>query len=787
MKNFMRIKIKYPFIIFFLSMLSFTSAYTEDSLENKIVEKIIVIYESADPEIAFDSKIVLSQLKTQENDPFSQTVFDTDLKKLSDQFDRVKPEIKTENEKLLISLYLWPKRMITSINWGGNKIIKTNKLQKELGIKPGQKYGRDDFNKALNKVKDFYIKKGFYESEISYAIESIEKKDEIIVNIKVFEGKTGKIKKIQLYGFTSKEEKELFATMYLKKYNFFTSWMTGTGLYRQDALEQDQMTIMNYLNNKGYADAKVDIKIIDDPKSNGIFIEITANRGILYHFGKVTFCGNHLFSNDEIEKKLKIHGGDVFSPEKTRDTTQELKDLYGQKGYIETQILQETYLSEKEPVYDVHFDIDEGDQFKIGLIRVFGNTQTNTNVILRESVLIPGQYFDSRRLKATQQRLENIGYFKNVNVYAVKSPDEKEANNFYRDVYIEVEETTTGSANFSLGFSSINDVFGSFELMERNFNIKGLGSIFRKGPCALRGAGEYANAKATIGTKQQAYLFTWMDPYFRDSLWRFGFEISGTLSQLQSKDYHIRTIGSSVFTSYPITNYWTFGTKYRLRHSKTNVKGDCSEKDRETEDNHGLISAISTSISYDSTDNPYKAHRGFRSLAEIEYSGIGGDFYFLKFSYLNSLYIPLMAKTTLKFRTDLRFIEPVFQTTKNKLPMSELFFLGGETTVRGYKPYILGPRRCKEKDDPTGGISSALLSAECSHSLFKLMDIFVFFDAGSISEKHFDIPYLNCSYGVGTRLELMNKVPITVGYGIPINPDRKSDKRKFFFSMGGQF
>lgn len=783
----MKKKIK-TFILAFLFAISCnTLSYGASSFENSRIDKINIVFESSNPESSFDAKVVLTQLKTQENDLFSQTLFDTDLKKLSDEYDKVKPVISPEDGGIVITLYLSPKKVIDSIHWSGNRIIKTSTLQKELGIKPGQKYGRDDFNKALNKVKDLYIKKGFFESDLTYTVEQIPSKDEVSININVIEGKTGKIKKISFKGLTPKEEKQILTMIYSKKYNLFLSWMNGTGVYRQEALDQDQMTVTNFLNNKGYADAKVEINIMDDPKSSGIIIEIAVHRGILYHIGKVTFSGNRLFSNEEIEKKLKIHEKEVFSIDKIRETAQEIKDLYGQKGYIEAQVLQETSLSENEPIYDVHFDIDEGEQFKIGLIRVFGNIQTNTNVILRESVLEPGKYFDSRRLKATQQRLENIGYFKNVNVYAVKSLDEQCASENYRDVYIEVEETTTGSANLSLGFSSLNDVFGSFELMEKNFNIKGLGSIISKGPGALRGAGEYANAKATIGTKQQAYLITWMDPYFRDSLWRFGFEVSGTYSQLQSKDYRIITIGSSVFTSYPITNYWTYGTKYRLRHSRADVKGESSKKDMEMEDNHGLISAISTSLSYDSTDNPYKAHRGFRSLAEFEFSGIGGDFYFLKFTYLNSLYIPIWSRGTFKLRADLRFCEPVLQTGKDDLPLSELYFLGGELTVRGYKPYILGPRRPGHPSDPTGGISSALFSAEYSQALFKIMDVFAFFDAGSISDKHFDIPYLNCSYGVGTRLEIMNRMPITIGYGIPINPDHKKDVRRLFFSMGGQF
>ncbi len=773
-------------VLFFAFLIS-KSVFASESYEEKRVEKIEIVFETSDPEGSLDASKVLTRLKTQKGDIFSQLIFDSDLKLLSGEYDKITSEVKPHDDKLLISLHLWIKPKIVSINWSGNRIFKTSKLQKELGIKPGYIFSTEKFNSALNKVKDFYIKKGYFESEINFSLCPINNKNEIAININVYEGKSGKINRIELLGVTKKESNEILAQLYTKKYYFFLTWLTGQGIFRQELLDQDQMTIVNYLNNKGYADAKVKMNLKNAANGKGINLEIVVSKGTVYRTGKVTICGNKLFTTKEIEQKLQIHPGDVFSPEKIRDTSQAIKDLYGVKGYIEAQVLQETYLSETTPVYNVNFEIEEGGEFKIGLIRVFGNDSTQTHVILRESLLTPGKIFDSRRLKATQERLQNMGYFKNVNVYAVKTEADQKTENYLRDVYIEVEEVQTGSANISLGFSSLNDLFGTFELAEKNFNIKGLGCLFKNGPSCLRGGGEYANAKVTLGRKQRSYFFTWMDPYFRDSLWRFGFDLSKTINELQSKDYKITTYGSSVFAGYPITSYWTFGTRYRIRHTATDLKKPESKIDLKIEEDHGLVSGISTSLSFDNTDNPYKAHKGLRSAVEFEYVGLWGDFYFLKLSYVNSLYVPLWNKGTLKLRGDLRFIEPVFSTNVGKMPLSEKFFLGGETTVRGYKPYILGPRRPTDSDDPIGGISSTLLSAEISHALFKFMDLFVFFDAGSITDQHFSIPKLNASYGCGTRLEIMNRAPITIGYGVPINPDHKGDKRKFFFSMGGQF
>lgn len=778
----MRIK-QVLFFAFFLCM-SF-NLFAIETYEGKKIKQIDINIEYPDPDAIYDTRTILTRLKTRKDDLFSQLVFDSDLKTLSKDYDRIEPSVHLEDNEIIIKILLWPRPIIHTIEWKGNERIKTKKLQKELGIKPLSVFNQEEFNKSFNKVKEYYIKKGYFESQLSYVTESIPNTNQLNIFIQVHEGRSGTIKTIVMEGFTNKEKRELKQEIYTKKYNLLTSWLLGTGTYQEEILEQDKMQILNYLHNKGYADATVDINILDDPNGK-IIIEIIADKGTLYKFGSITFEGNHIFTDEEIEKRLLIQSGSTFSPNQIRETAQSIKDLYGQKGYVESNVYFETFLSENEPIYDVHYNIEEGEEFRIGLIRIFGNNQTNDNVILRESLLVPGELFDSRKIKATETRLQAIGYFKNVNVYSVNSTDDLGLGPNYKDVYIEVEEMATGSVSLFLGFSTTDNINGGLEVTERNFNIAGFSRLFSDGPSALRGGGEYAHLRINPGKRQNNYVFSWMTPYVRDSLWRLGFELSKTSSSLQSKDYDIDTLGFSVFTSYPITNYLSFGLKYRFKNAEADVVDKGSKPDKNLfGKNDGIISAGSTFFSYDSTNSMYKPSNGLRSNLEFEVAGIGGDFRFYKISFINTYYQALWSKGTLKFRGDIKFIDPFGSQDRFRLSLSERFFLGGETSVRGYKPYILGPQA--SSDEPLGGISSALVSAEYCQEIFKVLDAFAFFDAGSISFDRFSVARLRASYGVGIRLELMNRTPIMIGWGFPINPERKSDKKKFFFSMGGQF
>ncbi len=772
--------------------------------DDKKVSHIEIVVDSPDAEPSFDPKPILSKLKTREGDDFSQLIFDNDLKNLSDEYERVEPSIALKDGQVYITIHVAPKPLIHQVRWEGNTQFKTSTLQKELDIKPNTIFNRQEFNKSFNKVKEYYFKKGYFESQLSYSIVPIPGSNQIDIQIEVFEGRPGYIKKIVLNGFTKSERDEIVEQMHLKNYNFITSWLTGTGIFRDEALEQDRMTILNLLHNKGYADARVDIQSYEDPNSGKLIVDITAHRGQLYRVGSIEFSGNTLISNEDIQKKSILAKDEIFSPDKLRDTSQAIKDLYGQKGYIDASVQYEMLLKENEPVYDVQFFIDEGQQYKIGLIHIFGNSSTQNNVILRESLLVPGETFDSRKLKATQQRLEAVGYFKSVNVYAVRSADDACLGENYRDVYIEVEETSTGNVSLFMGFSSIDDVFGGLDLTERNFNVAGLYKFLGK-PSSLRGGGEFFHARGTLGKKQNNILLSWMNPYVNDSLWRLGVEISRTFSELQ-KHVDVVTYGGSVYTNYPLNNYWTAGMRQRVRHSKDHLSIDPAGNSPEAQasvnkvrrqlDQKGLISAFSGNLGYDSVDNPYKPHRGWRSYFEAEFAGLGGKYDFFKVSYLNTLYFPVWKKGTLKFRGDFKYIVP-FGSKTNNVPYSERFFLGGETTVRGYKPFLLGPvvellndsGQLVQTDTPFGGLSSSMLSLEYNQEIFSMLDVFAFFDVGSVTFGEFSINEIRPTTGIGVRIDIGNRTPIMVGWGIPLVKKDRHDRKwqKVFFSMGGQF
>ncbi len=778
-----------------------------------VVEKIDISAANPPSGSAFNPQQVRSRMKTHEGELFSQTEFDSDLKSLAQEYDRLEPSIEVVEGRVFIKLKIWLKPHIRSVQWNGNDHFKANELQKELGIPVGSVFDRLAFNKAFHKLKAFYVKKGYFEAELDYSVEIDPVSNEVDVTVTICEGRCGKIEDIIFCGFTSDEEEEILEKMVTKTWSFFMSWITSDGIYNEDAIQQDQYVISNYLQNKGFADAKVTIHVEESKCEERILVHITADKGPLYTIGKITVEGNTLFTEEEIFTRLAICEGRPYSPERIHETVQNISNLYGTFGYIDALVDYEPTLDNEAPVYNLHFTIDEGDQYRVGMIKVFGNVSTQACVILHESLLIPGEVFNITKLQKTEERLRNIGYFKCVNVYAVRSEEASCLGENYRDVHIEVEETNTGNFSAFFGFSNIEAIFGGFHITEKNFNYKGLSRVWSEGYRALRGGGEYAHFTCTIGSRSRSYVLSWTKPYFRDTPWVVGFDLEQSNNRYISRNYNINAVGGTVHAKYPLNPYLRFGCHYRLRNSTVHIVGDEREyyaaSDKaftpagtaacklafpqlyEEGKNDGLISAAGISLVYDSTDSPAKPTCGFRSRFEVEFAGLGGEHKFLGLGYLNTWYVPVTQKSIFKVRADAKYLMPCFGTDFAHIPLDERLFLGGDNTVRGYRSYAIGPKfyvGCAKTDDPRGGMSLNLFTMEYVYRYSKRWEGFVFFDAGMLSDDEWSFGNLSNSVGFGLRVVVFESgPPLTVGMGFPINPASHGDVKRFFFSIGGNF
>src|SRR3989454_11082423 len=97
------------------------------------------------------------------------------------------------------------------------------------------------------------------------------------------------------------------------------------------------------------------------------------------------------------------------------------------------------------PIFDVHVQVFEGDQFHLGRLEFQGNTTTKDKVLRREIFLEEGDIMDMETFKQSLYKLGQLGYFK-VN----DNPDFK-VNQEKKTVDITVKGAEEGKNDIQFG------------------------------------------------------------------------------------------------------------------------------------------------------------------------------------------------------------------------------------------------------------------------------------------------------------------------------------------------
>jgi outer membrane protein insertion porin family len=467
---------------------------------------------------------------------------------------------------------------------------------------------------------------------------------------------------------------------------------------------------------------------------------------------------------------LKVKSGDLYSRKDVEEDLLLFSGAYGDQGYAFANINPAIKPYDEDRTADVTYVIQKGSKVYIEKINVVGNTITRDKVIRREIMVKENTLYNETRLRQSQQRLQALGYFEEVNFATPRgSADDRIHLN------ITVKEKPTGTFSIGAGFSSVEKFIFTASITKDNFLGYGISGQF----------------STELSSKRQLFVLSFEDPYFLDSNWILG--LSGFRTANVFTDFDRNSFGGSLSLGHRIFESSIFRFGYQIEDVEV-TDFQTTVPAIFTPNLSGLTSSASVSLQRDTRNNRIFPTMGMFNSVSAEFAGLGGDNDFLRFSENFRYYRPIWKSLIGKFNFTIAQISSLNDLT---VPLFERFFLGGVNSLRGFFLRSVGPAE-QVPDDPQGGDNRFVYGGnkmlqfnfELEFPIYEPAGFrFVtFVDAGNAfsEEEKFSLTKLRSNYGFGIRWN-SPLGPLRFEWGLPFSPNRGDDPIVFNFTIGNFF
>ncbi|MBU0520425.1 outer membrane protein assembly factor BamA [bacterium] len=674
---------------------------------------------------------------------------------------------------------------LEKIEVSGNKKLKKDQIEEALDFYPGQILRPDQVVTARNRLLDKYADEGYLLAQIETESYLNEETDRIVLQVDITEGKKVKIREITFHGNEAHEKKKAGFPLSLVKWTVDwivpddpftegnlrselketkTKTLFRSGEFKEDEYEADKVLVIDHYKNHGYRDAVIvadSVQYSDD--NQRLFIDIWVDEGTKYTFGDLTFSGNTLYTEEELQQQLLFGSGDVYSKEGLDRSVQEnLTNLYYDRGYIYANV-SPVELPVGQDTVNVHFRVFEGNEFTVRKIQIEGNTKTHEKVIRREFVLNPGDTFDVSKLRRSAREVTILNYFSNI------IPDVQPVNDSEVDLFVKVEEKSTDQIQTSAGYSERDGMIGSLGFTMPN----------------LFGTGKRFSLDWQFGRIYRTFSISVTEPWLLDTPTLVGVSLFDTRrgGSYYGFNEHIR--GGSLRVGRRLRwpdDYFRIDWIYRIEralYTDFSTSFALYNPRGLVEDDPRISSGLTTILTRDSRDNPEFPTFGSVNRYSVEVAGgpLGGDDQYHKHTFGSEWYTPIFKSLIFYSDTEMGIVDAL-RDEDQAVPYIEHFFMGGSglslgVPLRGYDERAVGPQ---SGGYAVGGKTMFKQSFELRLPVVYNPTIYLltFAEAGNVwyNFESTDIFDLRRSVGLGIRLymPMIGLIGLDYGYGID-NPD----------------
>ena len=486
---------------------------------------------------------------------------------------------------------------------------------------------------------------------------------------------------------------------------------------------------------------------------------------------------------------LKITEGQPYSTKRVDEDRSQIGAQYLRLGYLNA-----NFRATARPIgrdshrLDVTYTILEGPRVMVGSVATLGAKVTRQSLIDKTVRLKPETPLREDDMLAAEGRLYSLGIFD----WAEIDPRRQITTQSEEDVLVKLHEGRQNDIKYGFGFEVLNrgGSIPSGTIALPGLPPVGLPTSFKTsqktfwGPRAtlqytrsnFRGLGETLTFAALGARLVQRGSASYANPHFVGSNWGSNLTLSGERNS-ENPIFTSRT-GDFGFQLERLLNEAATRTlTLRYDYRQTALTNLLIPDLVSAQDQHVRLSILSGTYVRDTRDHPLDAHKGMYQTLElgINPTALGSSVNFARLraqqAYYKGIVKGIVWANSLRIGVEQEF-------AGSRVPVSELFFSGGGSTLRGFPLNGAGPQRsvqvCSNPSDPstcafirvpTGGRELFILNSEVRIPLpiKKGLGLVAFYDGGNVFEhvgfRDFGSNYTN-SVGVGLR------------YATPIGPLR---------------
>ena len=666
---------------------------------------------------------------------------------------------------------------IADIEFTGTKEFDKDVLKKallQIGLADGRPFDKALVDKAEQELKRQYINRSMYASEVITTVTPVDR-NRVNLSFAVQEGEPAKISDIRIVGNKAFSESTLRGLFDLDTGGWL-SWYTKSDRYARAKLNADLESLRSYYLARGYLEFKVEsTQVAISPNKQDIAITINVTEGDQFVVSKVNLVGNFLDKDEEFKSLVAIQVGQPYNADQVAVTSKAFTDYFGNFGYAFSRVEPRTVIDRATNRVEVTLQADPSRRVYVRRINVAGNDRTRDEVIRREFRQLEASWYDGERIKQSRNRVDRLGYFKEVTMDTAEVPGSFDQV----DLTISVVEKPTGSISLGAGISSADGLGISFGFKQDN----------------AFGSGNSLGIEINTSKQNRTLVFNTTNPYFTED----GVSRSIDLYQRNSKpyldidSYAIETTGGSIRFGVPFNEYDTVFFGLGIDQT-TIVPGSLLPVVyQDFANKFGFTSnAVPLTVGWgrDTRDSALVPTIGKVIKTSAEWS-IAGDLRYVRGTATYQQYIPVTNKITAALNAELSLGSA---TGDSFYPIFKNFYSGGLGTVRGFEQGSLttGTQRALGLT-ATGGTKKVNFNAELLSPLpgggkDRTLRVYAFADAGGLygADEPLALQDMRTSYGVG--ISWISPVgPLRLAFAKPIKQFEGDRIQSLQFQIGSSF